>query len=123
MDRTKVKLLNNYQLIQLAQNNILDKETLILVRKEITSRNISTIELKELQRRHDSSLDGAQAQLNENNWHPFYTAFSWKRHFKHIALLKAFGRNKDAKVYQLNFYVGMGMYMLIFVLLIFLIAK
>ncbi|MFK7813753.1 MAG: hypothetical protein AB8B59_14760 [Maribacter sp.] len=123
MSTNKVKLLNNYQLFQLAENKLLDEETRARVHKEIVVRNISTIELKELKQRYDSSLDSVKAQLDENTWHPFYTGFAWKRHFRHIGLLKSHGRIKDAKDYQRNFYAGMVVYMLLGVVMIFLLRK
>lgn len=118
MDSTKVKLLNNYQLYQLSQNKSLDEDTLKKVYQEFLIRNISPLEQKELERRYRDTFAITKEELNAKAWDPFYTAFAWKRHFKHIGLLQTFKRDKEARAYQLRFYLGMLVYMLLFILLI-----
>lgn len=123
MESNKVKLLDNYQLYQLGQNKYLDEETQMKVHKELVLRNIPTIELKEFERRHIATFDKPNEALAANTWDPLYTAFAWRKHFKHIALLKAFQRKKEAQVYQLRFYVGMAIYMLLFIFLLLLFRR
>jgi len=120
-EANKVKLLNNYQLYQLAQNELLDQETLTKVQEEFAVRNISTIELKELKKQYDTTLEHARKELDANYWDPFYTAFAWKKHFKHLALLKTQGSKLEAKRYQIRFYTGIAVYMLLGIFLILLI--
>lgn len=123
MQSDKVKLLSNYQLFQLLQNNSLDQETLTRIHYEFRARNISTLELKELQKRHEATFKESMQELDSNIWDPLYTAFAWKRHFKHIALLRTQGNKSVAKQYQIRFYVGVLIYMLLAILLILLVRK
>lgn len=123
MQSNKVKLLNNYQLYQLAQNNSLDEETLNKVHQELALRNISTIEQKQLEQQYQDTFAQAVEELETNAWNPLYTAFAWKRHFKYIALLKTFKRKKEAKTYQLKFYTGILIYVLLLILILFLLRK
>ncbi len=118
MDTTKVKLLNNYQLYQMSKNKSLDDATQKKVYQEFLIRNISTIEQKELERRYQETFAETNKALDAASWDPFYTAFAWKKHFRQIALLQTLKRNKEAKAYQLRFYLGMLVYMLLFVSLL-----
>ncbi len=123
MQSNKVKLLNNYQLYQLVNNNLLDEETRNKARQELAFRNISTLERKQLERRYQSTFAKSNEELDAHTWDPFYTAFAWKKHFKKIALLRSFNRKSEAKTYQLKFYVGLLIYALLFILLIHLLGK
>lgn len=123
MDTTKVKLLNNYQLYQMSKNKSLDDATQQKVYQEFLIRNISTIEQKELERRYQETFAETNKELDAAAWDPFFTAFAWKKHFRHIALLQALKRNKEAKAYQLRFYLGMLVYMLLFILLLVFFRK
>lgn len=123
METNKVKLLNNYQLYQLAQNELLDQETLTKVRQEFVLRNVSTIELKKLQQKYDTELIDSRKDLDANYRDPFYTAFAWRKHLRHLALLKTQGSKSDAKRYQTRFYLGVFIYLLIFVCLFVLYSK
>lgn len=118
MDTQKVKLLNNYQLYQLSQNRSIDAYTLDRVHQEFRLRNISPLERKELERRYKETFAQSNARLDTKSWDPLYTAFAWKKHFKQIALLRSFNRETEARVYQLRFYLGMGIYMLLLVVII-----
>ena len=108
-------------MFQLGQNDSLDQETLTKIHNEFRARNVSILELKHLQQQYDASYEALREQLETNEWDPFYTAFAWKRHFKHISLLKTQGNKLRAKQYQLRFYVGIAVYMLLAILLILLI--
>lgn len=119
----KIKLLNNYQLYLLVQNELLDEETLDTIRREFDLRNISTLEHKQLKRQYQETFAKSNKELDVHAWNPFYTAFAWKRHFKHIALLKTLKRKKEAQVYQMQFYAGLAAYMLLGVLFILLFSK
>lgn len=110
MEPTKVKLLSNYQLFQLAQNELLDTETLTKVRKELEYRNIATIELKKLQQQHEAAFEATKKQVNTTFWNPLYTPFAWKKHFVHLAMLKTHGRTQEARSYRIRFYLGIAIY-------------
>ena len=115
MEPTKVKLLSNYQLFQLAQNELLDTETLTKARKELEHRNIATIELKKLQQQHEAAFEATKKQMNTTFWNPLYTSFAWKKHFVHLAMLKTHGRAREARSYRIRFYLGIAIYMLLLI--------
>jgi len=123
MSSNKVKLLSNYQLFQLSQNDSLDQETLTKVQNEFRVRNVSILELKQLQKQHEASFKKSKQKLDNTSWDPFYTAFAWKRHLKQIALIKTQGTTPQVKKYQFRFYFGICIYMLLFIVLVFLCAN
>jgi hypothetical protein len=120
MKSDKVKLLTNYQLFQLSHNEHLDRETLSRLKNEISSRNISEQELNELKQQYDETFIEVKGQIDASIWNPFYTAFAWKRHLRQIALLKTFGTKPEVSDYQIKFYTGLFVYMLIFIILLLL---
>jgi len=123
METNKVKLLSNYQLFQLAQNDRLDEETRRKVHEEFAIRNISALEIKDLKLRYNNTLDHSRKKLKANSWNPFYTAFAWRRHFNHLALLKTQGLKSEVKTYQTRFYLGLFIYMLLFSCALLLFSK
>lgn len=123
MEINKVKLLSNYQLYRLVQNKRLDQETIAKVYQEFSFRNISTLELKELKRQYESTFGQTKKDVIAHYWDPFYTAFAWRKHFKHLALLKTQGSKSEAKTYQTRFYAGLAAYMLLFICALLLFRK
>ncbi len=116
----KFKLLDNYQLYQLIQNDSIDKFTLIEVKTEFNSRNLTEYEKSRIKNKYDINFTKLESQIDKNNWNPLYTAFAINRHFRHLAFLKIQGRKKEAKKYMIELYFGLAIYFGLIVVLIFI---
>jgi len=117
----KIKLLDNYQLFQLIQNESIDEITLSKLKTEYNSRNITKDEKLRIKQKYDSFFLNQDFVLNNNQWNPLSTAFALNKHFRHIALLKVSGRKKEAKKYMIKLYYGLTIYSVIIILLIFVL--
>ncbi|MBW1296283.1 hypothetical protein [Aquimarina litoralis] len=123
MEPNKIRLLDNYQLFQLIQSNSIDKTTVDKLKKEYNSRNINENEKLRLQQKYDLNFSKRDTELNMNQWDPLYTAFALNRHFRHIALLKALGRKKEAEKHMSRLYIGLALYFAGVILLILLVRS
>lgn len=114
----KIKLLDNYQLYQLIQNNSIDSNTRTKLKTELKTRNLSENEKIRLQNKYNLDHSKFNSEIEKNNWNPLFTAFALNRHFRHLALLKTHGKKKEAEKYMIELYFGLALYFSLIILLI-----
>lgn len=120
MDYDKVKVLDNYQIYQLIQNESIDKELVAVLQKEFDSRFINNIELNRLKAKYEDQFTEEKTSADTTNLNPVFTPFLLKTHFQNIAILKTNGKKKEAKTYQLKLNIGLILEGVIVVVLVFL---
>lgn len=60
--------------------------------------------------------------LDENTWNPIFTAFAFRKHFNHLALLQIQGRKEEAKTYLNKLYLGIVI-SAVFLVIVILVLK
>jgi len=117
----KIKLLDDYQLYQLIQNDSIDSNTLTKLKTEFNTRKLSENEKIRLLNKYQLNHSKFESEIEKNNLSPLFTAFSLNRHFRHLALLKTHGKKKEAKNYMIELYFGIALYFSLIILLIFIL--
>jgi hypothetical protein len=123
LDYNKIKLLDSYQLFQLIHSESLDKNTLTSLNKEFHSRNLSEDEKIRLKNKFRLNHSKFESELDKNNWNPIFTPFLLNYPFHHLGLLKTHGRKKEAKIYMIELYIGLTIYFIFLVVLIFILES
>ena len=123
MNTNKIKLLDNYQLYQLMQSTSIDKSTLAELTSEYKSRNISPDEVLKIKNRYALQNSDFNSIIEGNTWNPIITAFAINKHFRHLAILKTQGKKVEAKSYMIKLYIGLMVYFVLFIALLFLLKS
>ena len=122
-ESNKIKLLDNYQLHQLIENQSIDKSTLEKLKTEFNARNLSENEKNRLRNKYQLNHSKFGSEIEKNNWSPLFTAFALNRHFRHLALLKTQGKKKEAEKYMIELYFGLALYFALIILLILVLKS
>ncbi len=109
-DLDKIKLLDNYQLYQLIQNDKIDEDVHTNLKTEFNARNLPESEKIRIQKKYQLNHSSFESEIEKHNWNPLYTAFALNIHFRHLAMLKTLGKNKEAKKYMIDLYFGLALY-------------
>jgi len=123
-DSKKIKLLDNFQLYALTQNNLIDAEIIKMTKAELDSRNISNYEKLRLKQKYELNSKNQQNGNSEEIYSsPLLAGLFLNKNFRKLASLKIQGKKEEVKKLQSKIYIGLFIYFIALIFFIFLVKS
>ena len=110
-----INKLDNYQLYQLKENQDLPYSFRLELDKELEKRKPSEEEIILLKQKYVIE-NGTLNPISDKKKYPVFTAIRLSFHWKEINKLRRNGLYKKARIYEFELYLGIVLYLFIFVL-------
>jgi len=109
LNTNEIKKLDDYQLFQLIQNTLLDKDLSRKLQVEFDSRNVAPENYTRLKQKHSIETNEMTNSVSSVG-NPIFTAFLLKKHFAYLAVLQTQGKKQEAQNYTWRLILGLAIY-------------